>query len=189
MSMVNTLSRENNPRMETARVRKRISILGNKNGETLGLIFSKSLFCGFTLVELLVVIAILGTISSIAIPGYKNYIEKARIVTAIAEIGILQKEIAGYEAANEVLPNTLNDIGRGNLLDPWVNPYQYLNFANVKGKGKMRKDHFLVPLNSTYDLYSMGKDGLSKTPLTANASHDDIIRANNGTYIGIASEY
>jgi general secretion pathway protein G len=30
---------------------------------------------------------------------------------------------------------------------------------------------------------------LSETPLTAKASHDDIIRANNGTYIGIASEY
>ncbi|MBW1673944.1 MAG: prepilin-type N-terminal cleavage/methylation domain-containing protein [Deltaproteobacteria bacterium] len=150
---------------------------------------SKKLFGGFTFVELLIVIAILGTLSGIAIPVYKNYVEKAKIVTAIAEISILQKEIAAYEAENKVLPDTLNDIGRGTLLDPWGNPYQYLNFANVKGKGKMRKDRFLVPLNSDYDLYSMGKDGLSVSPLTANASHDDIIRANNGTYIGIASEY
>jgi len=152
-------------------------------------ILSKKTFRGFTLIEVLIVIAILGTLSGIAIPVYKNYIEKAKIVTAIAEISILQKEIAEYETENNVLPDTLNDIGRGNLLDPWDNPYQYLNFANVSGMGQMRKDRFLVPLNSDYDLYSMGKDGLSVPPLTANASHDDIIRANNGTCIGIASEY
>ena len=152
-------------------------------------VWAKKNFCGFTLVELLVVIAILGTLSGIAIPTYYSHIEKARIITAIAEISILQKEITEYETTNNVLPNALNDIGRGNLLDPWDNPYQYLNFANVHGMGMMRKDRFLVPLNSDYDLYSMGKDGLSIPPLTANASHDDIIRANNGSYIGIASEY
>jgi general secretion pathway protein G len=181
----------------TTGAQRGISLLENKIEEILryaihskrSLIFSKKLFGGFTLVELLVVIAILGTLSGIAIPAYNNYIEKAKIVTAIAEISIIQKEITEYETANNVLPNTLNDIGRVNLLDPWDNPYQYLNFANVAGKGKMRKDRFLVPLNSDYDLYSMGKDGLSEPPLTANASHDDIIRANNGTYIGIASEY
>jgi general secretion pathway protein G len=174
-----------------------MSLLKNKNAETsrysihskMSAILSKKLFGGFTLIEVLIVIAILGTLSGIAIPMYKNYIEKARIVTAIAEISILQKEIAEYETKNNVLPDTLNDIGRGNLLDPWGNPYQYLNFANVMGMGPLRKDRFLVPLNSDYDLYSMGKDGLSMPPLTANASHDDIIRANNGTYIGIASEY
>jgi general secretion pathway protein G len=174
-----------------------MSLLKNKNAGTsrysihskISPILSKKLFGGFTLIEVLIVIAILGTLSGIAIPMYKNYIEKARIVTAIAEISILQKEIAEYETKNNVLPDTLNDIGRGNLLDPWDNSYQYLNFANVIGMGPLRKDQFLVPLNSDYDLYSMGKDGLSMPPLTANASHDDIIRANNGTYIGIASEY
>ena len=33
----------------------------------------------------------------------------------------------------------------------------------------------------------MGKDGDSKSPLTAKASRDDIIRANDGGYIGLAS--
>ena len=184
-------------KVKTAGAQKGMTLLENNKGKTLRyaihsknrLIFSKKLFSGFTLIEILIVIAILGTLSGIAIPVYKNYIEKAKIVSAIAEISILQKEIAEYETDNNVLPNTLNDIGRGTLLDPWGNPYQYLNFAIVKGKGKMRKDRFLVPLNSNYDLYSMGKDGLSQTPLTAQASHDDIIRANDGRYIGIASEY
>ncbi len=101
----------------------------------------------------------------------------------------MKGEIAGYGLDEGKFPDTLSDIGRGNLLDPWENKYQYLNFANIKGKGKMRKDHFMVPLNTDYDLYGMGKDGDSKPPLTAKASHDDIIRANDGRFIGLASEY
>jgi len=55
--------------------------------------------------------------------------------------------------------------------------------------GQARKDRFLVPLNSDYDLYSNGKDGDSKPPLNAKESHDDVVRANNGAYIGLASQY
>jgi general secretion pathway protein G len=61
--------------------------------------------------------------------------------------------------------------------------------ADLKGKGDLRKDRFLVPLNSDYDLYSMVKDGASKGPLTAAESRDDILRANNGAFIGVAVDY
>ena len=149
----------------------------------------KGCYGGFTLIELLVVIGIIGTLSSIAIPTYSGYIEKAKITKAAAEIRMLEKEIIAYELDNEYLPDTLNEIDRGNLQDPWGNPYQYLNFENVQGKGEMRKDRFLVPLNSDFDLYSMGNDGASQLPLTAKDSRDDIIRASNGQYVGIASKY
>ncbi len=52
-----------------------------------------------------------------------------------------------------------------------------------------RKDRFLVPINSDYDLYSKGKDGESKAPLSPKVSHDDIIRANDGAFVGLASEF
>jgi general secretion pathway protein G len=64
----------------------------------------------------------------------------------------------------------------------------YLNFATTP-QGQWRKDHNLVPLNSAFDLYSMGKDGQSQPPLTAAASHDDIVRASDGNFIGMASRY
>ena len=143
----------------------------------------------FTLVELMLVMFIVGTLGGIAVPVYHRYIKKARMTKAIVEIYMLQKEITLYEMDNDGLPNTLNDIGHGNLPDPWGRPYQYLNFANIKGKGKMRKDRFVVPLNSDYDLYSMGEDGESLPPLTAKVSHDDVVRASDGAYIGLASEY
>lgn len=52
-----------------------------------------------------------------------------------------------------------------------------------------RKDGNLVPINTNYDLCSYGKDGKSKAPLRAKDSHDDIIYANDGGYIGLASEF
>ena len=47
----------------------------------------------------------------------------------------------------------------------------------------------MVPVNSDYDLYSMGADGDSQTPFTAEASQDDIVRCGNGSYIGLVSNY
>ncbi len=63
------------------------------------------------------------------------------------------------------------------------------NGSGNASKGKPRKDRFLHPINSDYDLYSMGKDGESVEPLTAKKSHDDVIRANDGSFVGLAVEF
>lgn len=144
---------------------------------------------GFTLVELLIAMAVAVTLAALAIPSLISSIDNAHVARAMGDIDALEGDIEAYDQLNDSLPNTLADIGRDQMLDPWGNPYQYLNFANAKGKGKMRKDRFLVPINSTYDLYSMGKDGQSVPPITAKVSHDDIIRANDGAYLGLASNY
>ena len=149
---------------------------------------SKASYGGFGLIELLIVVGILGSLAGIAIPVYSYYVDKANISKAIAEIRIMEKEILVYRENHETLPNDLTEIGRGNLKDPWGNPYQCLNFENVHGKGKIRK-YKSQDLNSDFDLYSMGKDGASNPPLTAKASRDDIVRAGNGKYVGLASEY
>ncbi len=144
---------------------------------------------GFSLVELLIIAAMLATLVSIAVPIYARALDSARMAHAVAEIQTLQKEIFVYDVQTGNLPLTLEDIDRERLTDPWGTPYEYLNFSGIKGKGKMRKDRFLVPLNSRYDLYSKGPDGKSTPPLTAKASRDDIIRANDGSFVGPASEF
>jgi general secretion pathway protein G len=144
---------------------------------------------GFTIVELLVTVAIILTIAAIAVPRYLSAIDEAKIAKAVGDLRTIGTAVVGYEVVNRQYPTTLADAGYGETLDPWGQPYQYTNFANIKGKGAMRKDRFLVPINTSFDLYSMGKDGQSVPPLTASASQDDIIWANDGDFVGLATDY
>jgi general secretion pathway protein G len=144
---------------------------------------------GFSLVELVMVVMILTTVAAIAIPSYSEAVNAARIVRAISDVKGIANEIDLYFLANNAYPKTLDDVLGDVRKDSWGHPYQYLSFAGLKGKGKMRKDKNLVPLNSDYDLYSMGRDGKSVSPITAKQSRDDIIRANNGGFIGLAENY
>jgi len=50
-------------------------------------------------------------------------------------------------------------------------------------------DKFMVPLNTDFDLYSVGPDGESAGPLSAKNSKDDVIRALNGGFVGLASNF
>jgi general secretion pathway protein G len=144
----------------------------------------------FTLIELLVAIAIVGTLGAIGVPTYNGYIDKARNATAAADIVDIGLRIASFQAERGRPPITLAEAGVVIGPDPWGRPYQYLRIAGVVPEPHgLRKDHFVHPLNTDFDLYSMGKDGRSQAALTAQASHDDIIRANNGRFIGLASEY
>jgi general secretion pathway protein G len=145
----------------------------------------------YTMVELLLAVAILGTLSAIAVPTYGNYRDKARNATAMVDIREMELDIVRFQAERGRLPDTLAEAGLTTLIDPWGRPYQYMKIQGVDKKDLkgVRKDRFVHPLNTDFDLYSMGKDGDSVPALTAKASHDDIIRANNGAFVGLASEY
>ncbi|MBX3120823.1 MAG: prepilin-type N-terminal cleavage/methylation domain-containing protein [Fimbriimonadaceae bacterium] len=184
---------------------------------------------GFTIIELAIVTVIVGLLAGLAVPTYLGYLDKARLTRCIAEIRYISRAIDSYKSAYDIYPNTLADAGAGDIVDPWGNPYEYLNIAALTlpgngggngggggggngggnngawqwilpneayaaaggnaSRGRPRKDRFLHPINSDYDLYSMGKDGESVEPLTAQKSHDDIIRANDGSFVGLAVEF
>jgi general secretion pathway protein G len=141
---------------------------------------------GFTLIEIMIAISICGLLAAIATPFFIRYRERARVAVAISELKTIETALYNYATTNDGFPDTLAQIGFEQLRDPWGNTYQYLPISggDKKGKGNMRKDHFLVPVNSDFDLYSKGKDGASAAPFTAKASQDDIVRAFNGAYLG-----
>lgn len=146
----------------------------------------------FTLIELLLLIAILGTLLVLAIPNFITMLHKSKIKGTCADIIIIGQKLEDHLLDYGYLPEDLSGFNRIRLTDPWGNPFQYmviLGKSKNEIKGKWRKDRFMVPLNYDFDLYSMGKDGKSLAPLTAEASYDDVIRANNGDYVGIASKY
>lgn len=132
--------------------------------------------------------AIIGILASMAIPKYSDLIERAKVAKAIGDLKAITTDLLSADS----LPVSLAAINRATMLDPWGRPYVYLKFPPSKGKappGGARKDRFLVPINSAFDLYSLGKDGQSVAPLTAARSRDDVIVANDGGFVGLARNY
>lgn len=143
---------------------------------------------GLTLLELMVAVAIIGILAAIAVPNYISYTERARYVVVITSLQQISKEADGFFINRGRYPDNLGEIGMANARDPWGNLYQYLSAATAK-KNEMRKDRSLHPVNTDYDLYSMGRDGRSQVAFTAHSSQDDIVRANNGAYLGYVQDY
>ncbi len=143
----------------------------------------------FTIIELAVVMMIVSLVYMTVSPAMIKMITIAKTSNTVDEIKDIQTDIDEFVKKNGRLPDSLEEVYGEVPLDKWGNPYQYLNLANVKGKGKIRKDKNLVPINSDYDLYSMGPDGESVSPLTASASKDDIVRGRNGAFVGVATEF
>lgn len=164
---------------------------------------------GFTLLEIMISMGIVALIMAIALPSYRDSQEKAKIAIAIAEIQEISQKLEKKRILDYAYPSSLAAIG-WNRLDPWGNAYQYLDLTTFDDKGKSaektkgkdkdkgggdgpkvkpRKDKNLKPLNTDFDLFSMGADGDYKDTLSAAASRDDIVRANDGTFIGLAVDY
>jgi general secretion pathway protein G len=144
---------------------------------------------GFSLLDLMLAVGIVGILLAVAIPSYARYMLRANTSAAVADVGSIHLAIETYIMNDGQPPPTLAAIGKGGMLDPWGRPYVYLSFSGMADKGRMRKDKNLVPINSEYDLYSVGPDGDSVPPLTAKPSLDDIVMANNGKFVGLASDY
>jgi general secretion pathway protein G len=141
---------------------------------------------GFTIIEMLAVIAIVGVLSSIGYARTSFVLEQAKVARAIGDLVTISQELATMDT----LPASLAAIKRGHLLDPWGRAYVYYPFpAGIAPPNDARQDRFLVPINTRFDLYSLGPDGQAMPPLTASQSRDDIVVAGDGGFTGRALEY
>ena len=141
---------------------------------------------GWTLLELLLTLLIAGTLAAIAVPTYTGYIEKQRVTTSIVDISNIESQIERFRALSGRPPNNFAEAGIAASNDPWGRSYEYMRIEGLDKKDwdkKCRRDKFLKPLNSDYDLYSVGKDGVSKPNINDKRSYDDIIRCNSGAYV------
>jgi general secretion pathway protein G len=145
---------------------------------------------GFTLVELAIVVAIMGVLAAITLAQYLTYIERVRVARAVIELKDISSHLDPIVFEGGRLPSSLAAIGLGARRDPWGRPYAYLKIkGNPLAGGQSKKDQFLVPLNTDYDLYSRGKDGLTRAAITHPTSLDDVIRGNDGGFLGLAAKY
>lgn len=144
---------------------------------------------GFSLLELMLAVGFVAVLAAVAVPSYTAYVDRVNVTVAVGDISRLQVEINKFILRTDRLPVDLAEAGFSAMRDPWNRPYEYLDLSTVHGHAGMRKDRNLVPINSDYDLYSAGKDGLSVPPLGARHSLDDIVRANDGAFVGLAEDY
>ncbi len=143
---------------------------------------------GFTLVEMVMVVGILLTLTALAAPSFLSALVNARYARAVGDIYTVGTDIQSFSSSTGKLPNTLADVGRAGVNDPWGMPYIYANHLTAKNS-QIRKNHFGHPLNSDFDLFSSGPDKKWKAPINNKMSKDDVVRAADGGYIGIASQY
>ena len=143
---------------------------------------------GITLLELMVGAAVAGLLVSIAVPSYRGIVERMRLTQAITDINTLSISIERWHTLTFDYPETLAEASIDGLNDPWGNPYRYLKISTAR-TGEVRRDRNLRPINRDFDLYSMGNDGDTQTQLQGRKARDDIVRANNGGYVGLAKDY
>jgi general secretion pathway protein G len=90
------------------------------------------------------------------------------------------------------LPDNLSDTGMDQITDPWGRPYQYLRIDGNTSpgvNGMRRRDKNANPVNSDFDLYSMGRDGQTQAQFTGKKARDDIVRANDGAFCDLAEKH
>lgn len=155
---------------------------------------------GFSTIEILMALAIVSVILAIGIPSYSEHRKRTLVAIAKKDIVLISQRLEKFYSLNYKYPEYLSDMGV-ELQDPWGNDYRYLNLADVdpesgvimegdKGpKPKARKKQNLKPLNTDYDLFSTGEDGVYQPNVSHSDSLDDIIRADDGAFIEYAADY
>ncbi|PLX83136.1 MAG: prepilin-type cleavage/methylation domain-containing protein [Desulfuromonas sp.] len=141
---------------------------------------------GFSLVELIIVVAIMAVLAAIAVPSYNKLINRAKVTSATSTIKTIEWAVTAYFIDTGVYPNAIGDINFQNTLDPFGNNYVYVNVANVPASARTIAG---TPINIDFDIYSKGADGDSALSLLDPSSSDDIIRASEGSYMGLVSAF
>ena len=134
-------------------------------------------------------VAIVGILASLAFGSYRAYQERIKVDRAVSDVAVIAASITEFRNDYMRFPTNLAEIGKDTMRDPWNHAYRYIDHSDAATSGQWRKDKNIHPINSDFDLYSMGKDGSSVAPLTAGPSRDDIIRANDGAFVGLTSKY
>jgi general secretion pathway protein G len=148
---------------------------------------------GFSLLELMMAVGLIGILSAIAVPSYQRYMERAKVSEAVQEMGEIQLRVERFRTRNMRLPANLAEATTGlpatALTDPWGRAYVYYDYGAGTTPDPTRRDKNLKPLNTDYDLYSVGKDGATDKQLNNAASQDDVVRALDGSFLGYAKDF
>lgn len=145
---------------------------------------------GVGVVDLVIGMVVVSLMAALGIPAFNGFVDRANVAQAVGDLGSISVAIESYRLKNnDRMPENIGELDIGIVKDPWGRDYRFVNFMVQQGRPEVRKDGNLNRLNTDFDLYSLGGDGESSGPLSAGSSMDDIVRANNGSYIGLGEDY
>lgn len=143
---------------------------------------------GWTLVELMLALVVVGVLVALAVPAWHKQRNTVLSRHAAQEIAMMAASIHAYSQDHRAYPDTLADVRLSGRLDPWGNPFVYYNI-DKNGRGGARKDRALNPINTDFDLYSPGADGVTHSQVSHRRSADDVLRANSGRFVGLGADF
>jgi general secretion pathway protein G len=119
----------------------------------------------------------------ITLQSYRSHRDTARARQAAEEIAAMSASFELRWQDEHCYPDRLDTSTLGQRIDPWGRPYAYYNVA-ANGVGGARKDLLQNPLNTDFDLYSLGPNGRTSEDPSHRDSRDDVLRARDGGHIG-----
>lgn len=144
---------------------------------------------GFTLIELIMVMAILGVLSSLAYSSFYGVKNRTMLARAQSEIRNIEKDIYAFASEKGSYPASLSDINRQEDLDPWGNRYVYVPDGNPASDPVGNRMAFGRRINTDFDLYSKGGNGVSTDNLDSDESADDVVRGGEGSFTDLAPRW
>jgi len=143
------------------------------------------------MVELIIVTIIIAILATIAIPLFRDAKDTARNVNAVSDIRLLEKSVLAFTIDHGgFYPDILDQVGQGSMHDPWGNPYVFTPNLSVNPAAARVNPIDGKAWNDDFDLYSTGADGQTNiADSSAGVCQDDLIRAGDGGYVGLASSY
>lgn len=135
-------------------------------------------FFGFSLIELMVVILIIGSLASIAMPGYKNYILKAKVIEAISLVSPIKLEITEKYFLNNSLPKSLSKDCLQSIEQIIKNSKNFNNFKYIARNGAfglaIKLKNPTSSTQSTVYFWAKPRGGFLSWECSANGMSDSI---------------
>ena len=94
-----------------------------------------------------------------------------------------------YDALETMLGRSISLVERSAIEQSLMSHGNFTFFSGVATETTRRRDRYLFPLNTDYDLFSLGSDHQTAASLSEATGLHDVIRANTGGFFGLASEY
>src|SRR5262245_10241309 len=86
---------------------------------------------GMSVVELTIAIGVVALVASVAVPTVDAYLDRGKAAHAIGDIGTISVQLYRWQSNSRKFPQTLAEAGLSGFVDPWGNPYKYVNVATA----------------------------------------------------------